>query len=165
MKWSNPPIIKIYEAIWAIADDRIEILKPQGFFDDLWTIKAKVYSSSKNKYYEVEYDEKTNQIMTNDNWSYWKWYLWYPAITLLLKLWKLELIEKYSLALKDIKWKDINTANNNDFDKTMDEIDNIIVNKWLDLNDFKSYLNNILETIDKLWFEQLWKKKLPPKGY
>jgi len=60
-----PPLIKIYEALGAIADQRIELI--QGLF-----VEAKVYSSSREKYYTVTYDAANKAIMLNDNGSYWK---------------------------------------------------------------------------------------------
>lgn len=62
MKWTQPPISKIYEAIGAVADGRVEV--------DGNT--AKVYSSSRKKYYDVFYDPSKKAIMTNDNGSFWK---------------------------------------------------------------------------------------------
>ena len=70
MKWEHPPIIKIYEALGAVADNRVELSENT----------AKVFSSSGNKFYDVSYDRDSNSIMTNDNGSYWKGYLGYPAI-------------------------------------------------------------------------------------
>lgn len=47
--WLQPPIIKVYEALGALADDRIKVKGNT----------AKVYSSSGNKFYTVTYDSKT----------------------------------------------------------------------------------------------------------
>ena len=73
MRWKNPPKIKVYEALGCIADNRIEVNENE----------AKVYSSSREKYYTVKYDR--NSIMSNDNGSYWVGYLGYPSIALLMK--------------------------------------------------------------------------------
>ena len=117
-----PPIIKIYEALGAIADQRIEIT--QGLF-----VEAKVYSSSKGKFYTVTYDSGNNAIMMNDNGSYWQGYLGYPGIAILLLQGDLPLNKEYAELLKDIPRKEINTQNNNDFEKTKQQIDTIIVEK------------------------------------
>ncbi len=52
MKWKHPHIIKIYEALGTLADDRIEVIGNT----------ARVYSSSRNKFYEVSFDLKNNSI-------------------------------------------------------------------------------------------------------
>ncbi len=43
MKWKHPSITKIYEALGAVADDRVLVSGNS----------AKVYSSSRNKFYNV----------------------------------------------------------------------------------------------------------------
>lgn len=166
MKWTQPPVIKIYEALGALADQRMEVIKSDWwlFGDISGVVKAKVYSSSREKYYDVEYNESQNAIMTNDNGSYRKWYLGYPAITLLLSLWKLSLRQEYSEVLKWILWKELNTKNNNDFDKTITEIDELLVQQWVNMSDFRSYLSEIESEISQLALNLLWSKKLPPKG-
>lgn len=70
MKWKHPSITKIYEALGAVADGRVEVSSNT----------AKVYSSSRNKYYDIVYDPDKNQIMSNDNSSFYKGELGYPSI-------------------------------------------------------------------------------------
>jgi hypothetical protein len=74
MKWKTPPDTKIYEALGTVADGRVKV---EGN-------TAKVFSSSGNKHYDVEYDPKASAIMANDNGSYWNGYLGYPAIAFLM---------------------------------------------------------------------------------
>ncbi len=112
MKWKHPPIIKIYEAIGAVADGRVEVAGNT----------AKVYSSSGNKYYDVVYAPVEQAIMTDDNGSYWKGYLGYPAIAFLVKIGMLSCDEKVGELLKNIVWEDINQKFKNDFDKTLEYI-------------------------------------------
>ncbi len=154
---TTPPIIKIYEALGAIADQRIELI--QGLF-----VEAKVYSSSREKFYTVTYDPANNAIMLNDNGSYRKGYLGYPGIAILLLQWDLPLNKEYTTLLKDIPRKDINTKNNNDFEKTQKQIDTMIIEKWHDIKSFHDYIQNILNEITKKPLSYLGKKTLPPKG-
>lgn len=65
MKWTHPHISKLYEALGTIADGRVEI-------DPNNRNKAKIYSSSRGKFYEISYDPENHAIMANDNASYWK---------------------------------------------------------------------------------------------
>lgn len=159
-----PPIIKIYEALWAIADDRIEILPQEWLFIDPNFVKAKVYSSSKWKHYEVQYDKNQNAIMANDNASYRQWYLWYPGIALLLKLNVLAYNEIFAAYIKDIPRKDIN-AKNKDSEKTLQEIDLKIMAAWGDINQFKEYIVKLAWGIAELNLSLLGNKKSPPKWY
>lgn len=151
-----PPIIKIYEALGAIADDRIELIK--GLF-----VEAKVYSSNRSKYYTVTYDESNKSIMTNDNGSYWQWYLGYPGIAILLLTNTLPLEKTYSEYLKDIARKDINTQNKNNFDKTQKQIDTMIAEKYWNIEAFHKYIQNLNMLLQTNQFDYLGKKIRPPK--
>lgn len=153
MKWEHPPITKIYEALGAVADDRIEV---EG---DV----AKVYSSSRNKFYDVSYDPESRAIMANDNGSYWKGYLGYPSIAYLFKIGVLEYQSGMGELMKGIAWKDINQKHKNDFDKTLAEIlDSLTEEQAKKLN---HYTQDIDEEIKKLDLGFLGKKTQPPKGY
>src|SRR6185369_7248050 len=153
MKWKKPPIIKIYEALGAIADDRVEV---SG-------LAAKVFSSSRNKFYEAEYDPTSQSVMANDNASYWKGTLGYPVIALLLKLNILKLEKEKIKLLKGIAWKDLNQKHKNDFEKTLASIkESMDESKWVELSE---YADGILKKIIQLDFNYLGNKKLPPKGY
>jgi len=151
MKWIIPPIKQIYEALGCIADERIEI---DGN-------SAKVYSSSKGKFYSITYNEVKNAIMSNDNTSYWKGYLGYPSIAFLMKTGKLTYDSRYAEALKGISWKDINVKFKNDFDKTDAYTQNILSKKGLDIK----YLETILRQIMELDMNLLGPKTKPPEGY
>ena len=154
MKWQTPPIIKIYEALGCLADERIE---ENG--------QIKVYSSSRNKFYIVQYSAKDRAIMTNDNGSYWKGYLGYPAIAYLMKIGQIKYDEKFSKALKGIKWKDLNQKFKNDFDKTIEHIRKGLLLQGINLKEFDEEINNILEQIKKLDLNLLGNKVKPPQGY
>lgn len=153
MKWKNPPIIKIYEALGAVSDDRIEISGNT----------AKVYSSSRNKFYDVNFDPEEKTIMTNDNGSYWKGYLGYPAIAFLIKTGTLSYDKKIANLLKDIAWKDVNQKFKNDFDKTLDYI--LSSKSDREKESLRNFVDKISDEIKNLSLGYLGKKALPPEGY
>jgi hypothetical protein len=153
MKWKHPPIIKIYEALGAIADERIEVSSNT----------AKVYSSSGNKFYDVSYDSETNSIMANDNGSYWKGYLGYPAIAYLFKIGTLDYKPEFGELLKGIAWKDINQKFKNDFDKTLTHILSSLSEKQTE--NLNSYARGLEKDIERLNLGILGTKRLPPDGY
>lgn len=158
MKWKLPPRIKIYEALWAVADDRIYV---EWFFSNEW----KCYSSSGNKYYTIKYDKKQNAIMTNDNWSFRQGYLWYPAIAFLMKVGDIQYSKQYSEVLKNIKWKDINQEFKNDFSKTEEHILKILEEKGVSLPWFLEEIAAIYKQIEWLHLEILGRKVQPPTWY
>lgn len=155
MKWKSPPIIKIYEALGAVADGRVYLIG-QG---------AKVYSSSRGKHYTVTYDPQTNSIMSNDNGSYWQGYLGYPAIAFLLLNGRLTLESEFSLPLKDIAWKDINTKNKNDFTKTLKDIHKLLIERGVKMDNFEKYVEELAKAIDQANLSLLGNKVKPPTGY
>lgn len=170
MKRWTPPIIKIIEALWAVADDRITIEPSQAqslFADLISVIKAKVSSSSGWKEYSVEYDESKNAIMANDSASYRQWYLSYPWIALLLKLGKLPLDEAFSNSLKGVKRKDINTKNkgSDGKEKVLEWVDEFVSTQGINLDEFHNYVQSLLVIIESMSLELLGSKKIPPKWY
>jgi hypothetical protein len=75
-----PPKIKIYEALGAVADGRVEI-------DGIFTYKGICFSASTSeKLYTINYNPDTNVIVSNDSGSVNQGYLGYPAIAFLLKI-------------------------------------------------------------------------------
>ena len=164
MKWKTPPIIKIYEALGCIADNRLEIENKN----------AKVYSSSRKKFYTIKHEPKLNSIMVNDNGSYYIGYLGYPAIAYLMKIGELNFSKEYSTALKRIHWKDLNVKYDKnkgvgipeyDFDSVIKEIDLLIEKKGINITKFKDFLKQTLKQIKSKDLNLLGKKELPPKGY
>ncbi len=156
MKWAKPPLNKIYEALGALGDERVEV---EGN-------SAKVYSSSRNKFYDVVYDPENNSISSNDNASYFVGYLGYPAIALLLAKGVVEYDPKLTKYLKGFAWKDLNNKYKNDFDATDLHIDSEIKRGYqIDIADFHRQLEQILEAVAELHLEKSAKRQRPPKGY
>ncbi len=156
MKWKLPPKIKIYEALGCVADGRIERVG-EG--------EARVYSSSRGKFYTVTYDAESRSIMANDNGSYWQGYLGYPAIAFLMSIGVVRFSLEYAEALKDIAWKDINTKFKNDFDKTVEHIHSILQIKGILIQEFLLEIDDILHQVEMLDLSLLGKKMKPPIGY
>lgn len=155
MKWDIPPRIKVYEALGCLADKRIII---EGN-------SAEVVSSSGGKKYSVLYDSEKNAITSNDNGSYWKGYLGYPAIAFLLAKNIISYDHKLADVLKGISWKDINTKFKNDFDKTEKFIlDEIAKNKTVG-SSLNKEVNRILKSIKELSLNKLGETQKPPEGY
>jgi len=157
MLWKVPPAVKVYEALGALGDERVEIEQDGK--------RAKVHSSSRKKYYTVTYDDTKNAIMTNDNGSYWQGYLGYPAIAFLMKIGVLTYAKEHAEFLAGIAWKDINTKHKNDFPKTIQEVEETIRTKGGDIATLRTDVNSILLQIEVLHLVHLGKKIAPPQGY
>lgn len=153
MKWKQPPSIKIYEALGAVADGRVETTETS----------AKVFSSSRKKFYAVQYHSDNHSIMANDNGSYWRGYLGYPAIAFLLATGELEYKENLANLLKGIAWKDLNQRFNNDFDQTLAHIQSSL--PGTEREELLNYVSTLEKQIIALNLTALGKKMLPPEGY
>lgn len=153
MKWKHPPIIKIYEAFGAVADDRLEVSGNE----------AKVFSSSGNKFYTIAYDPSSQSIMVNDNGSFYKGYLGYPAIAYLMVIGELEYSIEIANELKGIAWKDINQKFKNDFDKTLEFI---LSDKSPEVRvKIEAEVNRINNQLSLKSYNLLGNKIQPPEGY
>ena len=153
MKWKLPPDIKVYEALGAVADGRV---RAEG-------TGAKVYSSSGNKAYEVEYEADSASIMTNDNGPYWQGYLGYPAIAYLMQEGVLAYDPAVGDLLKGIAWKDINTKFKNDFTKTIEHITAALSPEEKDA--VAACVRRVQTGIAQLDLNLLGMKTPPPQGY
>ncbi len=153
--WKTPHIIKIYEALGAIADNRITCD---------WN-SAKVTSSSGNKVYNVTVDISSRSAMSNDNAYFYTQTLGYPVIAFLLKLRYFSYDSHFWNLFANIHWKDINQKNNNDFDVTKQEIDTVLQERGIDFEKFQEYITWIMNSLRLDPFSFLWEKTIPPKGY
>lgn len=157
MEWVVSPKRKhVYEALGCIADNRIEVDLNDG---------AKVYSSSRNKHYNVKLDPKTNSIMANDNTSYYTDTLSYPCIALLIIKGIVNLDKDFANFLKGIKWKDINQKFKNDYDKTEAYVGDLMKERDLSFDELNKEVDKINQQLLKLKVKMLGDKVKPPVGY
>jgi hypothetical protein len=151
--WKLPSQTKMYEALGAVADGRIEVSGNAG----------KCYSSSGNKFYNITFDPNSNAIMSNDNTSYWTGELGYPAVAYLLSIGVLEYKPDLGELLKGIAWKDINQKYKNDFKAAL-----VYILKDLTMKNRKElheYTSSLVESIKNLDLQQLGEQVVPPEGY
>lgn len=155
MIWKKPHISKIYEALTAVADDRFEI---KGN-------KAKCYSSSGEKFYDIEYDPINGGIMSNDNTAYFTYSLSYPMIGYLMLINKIPYEKKLLEILKDICWKDINQKFKNDYDKSIKLVLGELKSEGQNVDFIRDEIKKIHDFTCSLQIKTLGKLQRPPKGY
>jgi hypothetical protein len=152
-KWKRPPIEKVYEALGALADGRIEI---EGH-------TAKAYSSTRNKCYAIAYDPDKKAIMLNDNASFYQDYLGYPGIAFLLLFGEISYRNDVAELLRGIPWKDLNKQFRNNFRKTVNSIleQKTAAERAL----IESEVSRIYEELCRKEYFMLGPKMSPPEGY
>lgn len=156
MNWSKPHITKIPEALGAIVDSRLEMGENNT---------AKVYSSSRNKFYTIIYNPVDNSIMSNDNASYWKGSLGYPAIAYLMKIGEIPFDAELAQLFSGIAWKDINQQFKNDFDKTWEFLLAGLSEKGYDRTLIEQQVQSVQNCIVAREWKMNGEKTVPPNGY
>jgi hypothetical protein len=112
-RWKMPPLVKIYEALGALGDGRVQLEDEQH---------ASVLSSDRSKTYQVEISADGHEIASNDNASYWQGYLGYPAVAVMLKRGLCTVRAEVITALSGIPWKELNRRFHNDYSRTIGEV-------------------------------------------
>ena len=150
-----PPKAKIYEALSAVADQRVTITGPTA---------AQVQSSSHDKIYGVKWSDDISEITSNDNASYWQGYIGYPIIAVLMVLGRLDFDGRVAQVLSGIAWKQMNRRFRNDYDKAVESV-------LLKLDVEPGLRQRVASEVDKIFtqletldLERLPRRRRPPKG-
>jgi len=155
--WQPPHISKTYEAITAIADKRIEF--------DSNTHSAKIYSSSGNKFYTVNFDPANMAIMANDNSAYFTDKISYTMIAVLILEKIITYDKKLLKPLKNIFWKKINKKHKNNYEKAIIEVLEEKEKKGFNTEEIHNSIKQIHQQILSLKLVKLGKKQFPPRGF
>ena len=97
--WKMPPLLKILEALGAVADGRVR---------ETGEGAAAVASSDGRKTYTVTWDAATRTLSCNDNASYWQSYVGYPALAYLMVQGALPCAAGVAATLAGLEWKALN---------------------------------------------------------
>jgi hypothetical protein len=150
MYWKPPHIIKVYEALTAIADHRITLTSPTT---------AKCFSSSGNKFYLVSYDPGSNSINSNDNSAFYTKTLSYPMIAMLMLSNKISYSSELLPALKGIFWKKLNQNFKNNYDNLLADLSEKLSPQ------INSEISQIYQEVIKLKLKSQGKISRPPDAY
>ncbi|MFJ8916494.1 hypothetical protein [Amycolatopsis sp. NPDC102389] len=151
--WKPSPVIKIYEALGAVADGRVEV--------DGDT--ARVASSDKAKTYDVRHDRAAGSITANDNGSYWQGYLGYPGIAYLMERGVLAYDSGLAAGLAGVPWKELATRYRNDWVKVEKHVREDLSGKGVDLDRLDAGLAEISSRLEELALTKLSPRLRPPK--
>jgi hypothetical protein len=153
--WKPAHISKVYEALTAIADGRVE-MGESG---------AKVYSSSRGKHYDVTYYSATDSIASNDNTAYFTGAMSYPMIAYFMLSGRISYDKSVAEMLKGIPWKDINQRHKNDYDAAIGEVLESMKKSGVKTEKITTETARIYDDIVSLKIRKLNSKKRPPKAY
>lgn len=153
--WTKPHISKVYEALSAIADKRIEINGNNAI----------CHSTSGNKYYDISFDPSTNSIMSNDNSAYYTGTISYPMIAFLMLKGTIKYDPNLLPPLANIKWKEVNQKFKNDYDQSLNYILAELKLKNINTQFITEQVSQIYAEVCKLSLNYLGPKKIPPAAY
>lgn len=156
MSWKKPHISKVYEALSAIADKRVELVSQTH---------SRCYSSSRNKYYEVEYDPGFDAITSNDNSAYFTDTLSYPMIAHLMLVGVIVYDTWLLQYLSGIHWKDINQKFKNNYEASIGFVLKELSNKGVDVSILKAKVELLYQEVCTLELRHLGEKRQPPSAY
>jgi len=151
--WKMPPKAKVYEALSAVADDRVAMLTPT---------RAAVKSSSGEKNYTVEWAEDFSHITSNDNASFWQGYVGYPIIAVLLATGRLSYNRSLVGRLAGVPWKKINDQFKRDYQKAVDSVLDEVSKKGGDRAALVADVDAIYIALRDLNLQRSEQRKRPP---
>ncbi len=112
-RWKLPPLAKVYEALSAVADGRVQLTGPTS---------ALVTSSGGDKTYTVRWTPDLTQFTADDNASRWQGYTGYPIIAVLLSLKRLDHDPAIAQALAGVPWNTLNAQYKRDYAAAIDHV-------------------------------------------
>ncbi|MEK7458582.1 MAG: hypothetical protein AAB612_03850 [Patescibacteria group bacterium] len=152
--WKIPPVIKVYEALGAIADGRVH----------LYNDYAEVFSSDKHKKYTVIFNLPKKIIAANDNGSFWQKYLGYPAIAVLILKNIIPYDAHVAESLKDIPWKEWNDEFHQDYAKTLERVHRELKKQGIETSRVIKAIENVMEYLHKTPYLMPEKLQRPPSS-
>jgi len=112
-QWKMPPMAKVYEALSAVADGRVEIISPG---------QARVVSSAGDKTYSVMWSDDGRRTSSSDNASIWQGYTGYPIIAVLLATGRIPYDAVIAGPLAGVPWHDLNERFKRDYDAAVESV-------------------------------------------
>jgi hypothetical protein len=151
--WKLPLKAKIYEALSAVGDGRVQIKDGT---------RATVTSSERNKSYLVIWSAAISQITSNDNASYYQGYLGYPIMAVLMSLGQIQFDEDIARDLSGIDWTLANKKFKNKYDQAIDFILSEKAKKGIDTTRIRLHVDEIMRQLEDRSFERLPIRIPPP---
>ncbi len=135
-----PPRIKVFEALGAIADDRVKILDEK---------RAKVVSSTGEREYDVCVNLEERKAFSTDNGTRFRGYVGYPIIAVLMLKGVLPFDKELAEALKGIPWKHLNEKYKK-YAKVMELIFKELEEKGIPRERAEKFIDEVMKKLEEL---------------
>jgi len=153
--WKQPPLAKVYEALTAVADGRVILTSETT---------AHIRSSDGSKVYDLSWSADGCTVSSNDNASYWRGYLGYPIIALLLVQGRVTYDPAVAQALAGVPWKALNTQFKRNYARAIEHVLADIAAKGGDRVAIARQAEAILAQLGELELERGPRGKGPPRS-
>nr|MDE6621825.1 hypothetical protein [Lachnospiraceae bacterium] len=104
-----------------------------------------------------------NIYSSNDNASYWKGYLGYPIIAVLMLQGKLSYDEEIAAYFKGINWKKLNTEHKNNYAEAVKQIMEELEKSGVDCSKIYNEIDKVYKEIEQLAISSKRSSLRPPK--
>lgn len=154
LPWKLPPKAKIYEALSAVADDRVKIAEDNT---------ATVVSSAGDKAYVVRWNPELTGISSNDNASFYQGYMGYPMLAVLMLIGKLRFSQEVASHLAGINWNQINKKFRRNYEAAIDSVLAEIEANGVVRTVIDSEVDQIWKQLESMSFDRMPGRVVPPK--
>lgn len=145
VKLSQPPRVKVLEALGAIADGRVNVIDEK---------RCTVISSEGNKTYMVYVDLERGLAYSNDNGTLYRSYIGYPIISFLMLKNVIPYDQEIALKLKDIKWKTLN-ENYKKYSLVEEHVKRLFASRGGDVETLEKLVTEVLKSLRNLTLYKL----------
>ena len=151
--WKEPPKAKIYEALSAVADGRVQLAADY----------AEVGSSDGAKTYRVVWTPDMTGFGSNDNASFFVGYIGYPIIAVLFQLGRLPVDPDLVGRLGNINWNQLNKRFSRDYDKAVDAALEAAALTQPEIEKIRAYVDSVFASLLALDLDRIRPPGAPPK--
>jgi hypothetical protein len=147
---NQPPIAKVYEALSAVGDGRVNLTGETS---------AQVVSSGGDKTYTVRWSPNGGEITSDDNATRWQGYLGYPIIAVLLLTGRLPYDPAVARWLAGVPWHDLNKQYKRDYDAAVNHVLEGLRQRGIDADAVRGEAVRIHGALARLRLERLTTKQ------
>ncbi|RLG85760.1 MAG: hypothetical protein DRO18_05340 [Thermoprotei archaeon] len=140
IKLRLPPRVKVLEALSAISDGRIKELSDKEY---------EVTSSDGTRRYNVYVDLEKKEVFSTDNGTFYRNYVGYPIIAILMTKGALPFNPKLASALKGINWRRINELFKN-YAKVESYIKSLLKRRGIEPEEIDYFISIVMNKLREL---------------
>ena len=112
--------------------------------------------------YTVEWSDDLTSVTSNDNASYWRGYLGYPAVAVLLTIGSLHADETIVALFAGVPWHKLNRRFKRDYDAAVDSVLGALAESGVDRDRVAAEVDAVLAQLAALELQRPPRRRRPP---